>query len=288
MAIADGKQASSRSKRKDSPLADLNPTSKQQTLSQLFSSAEKQRSGNHLSESPSGGKRRRLSPIANDKTSELEHSLPTRPASIENMYSFNSAAAAVDPSTSPSSPRARRPSSNLRPNVFAPQNGTRKLLVKNLRTTTKTDPDRFCSKTNVELDEALTAIFAGQRPELSNEELYRGAENICKLGRAEGLAKNLSERCYTQVLEGIKKPLLAEADKSNVEVLRAVLSAWATWKKQTVWSSVPIWYLITDSLSAAAYSRYLLLSRPCLPHANITTCDLRLGNNLVQNAYLQR
>jgi len=150
------------------------------------------------------------------------------------MYSFTSTAPAIDLSNPPTTPRIRRPSSNTRPNVFAPQTGPKKLVVKNLRTVTKTDPDRFCEKTNEQLDEAITAIFAGGRPEFSNEELYRGAENICKLGRAESLATKVQERCSTQMSEQVRKPLLAQTGKNNVEVLKAVLSAWATWLKQMV------------------------------------------------------
>lgn len=235
MAVADGK-STSRTKRKESPLVDATPTSKQQTLSQLFSSVEKQRTldGKESSLSPSGGKRRRLSPRSHDRASQLQHSLPTRPASVENMYSFPSTAPAIDLSTSPTSTKVRRPSSNTRPNVFAPQIGAKKLVVKNLRTITKTDPDRFCTRTNVQLDEAITAIFAGDRPGFSNEELYRGAENICKLGKAESLATKLQERCNTHILEEVRQPLLAKAGQSNVEVLKVVLPAWTSWLKQMV------------------------------------------------------
>jgi len=155
------------------------------------------------------------------------------------MYSFPSTASVVDLAASPTSPRVRRPSSNTRPNIFAPQTGAKKLVVKNLRTITKTDPDRFCAKTLAQLDDAITSIFADQRPAFSNEELYRGAENICKLGRAESLARRLEERCITHIMESVRKPLLVKAGKANVEVLRAVLSAWTTWLRQMVLATVP-------------------------------------------------
>lgn len=157
-------------------------------------------------------------------------------ASTENMYNFSSTNGkpVIDLTKSPS-PRKRfvtGVSTKIDPG--SRPNGAKKLVVKNLRTTSRSDPNNYCNKTLVKLDDALTEIFQGQRLTLSNEELYKGCENVCKLGKAEDLAKKLSTRMRDHVAKDVWEILAKRSNEKNAEVLRLIISSWASWKKQLV------------------------------------------------------
>ncbi|KAJ8606581.1 hypothetical protein MRB53_040881 [Persea americana] len=114
------------------------------------------------------------------------------------------------------------------------ESGPRKLVVKNLRTRTSSDSEGYSRRSLADLDAALTAIFAKQTPALSNEELYRESENLCKLGKAQELAVKLFQRCEEHVNTSILQPLLGKVQGSDMEVLDSVLDAWSIWQKQSI------------------------------------------------------
>ncbi|KAB8360732.1 hypothetical protein FH972_024467 [Carpinus fangiana] len=163
---------------------------------------------------------------------------PSRPAAIDSMYNFStpgsSAANAIDLGASPTNGHRRRVSSVSRVEIPSGKTGAKKLVVKNFRTTPKSDPTQYCDLTIKQLDEALTAIFADRRPTLSNEELYRGCENVCKLGKPDQLAKKLLQRIKQHVSGDLKATPSAAAGGSNVQVLNAVITAWKKWRRQLI------------------------------------------------------
>lgn len=219
-------------KQDQEPVLDATPSGKQQfTISQLFGSSDHERRSKKEELSPSS-KRRKLIQEATTQTIAI---LGSKPASVDNMYSFASTGPTnVVDLTKPSNGKGRRISGGTRLDHFSSQAGPRKLVVKNLRTTTKTDPNQYCEQTIGGLESALTSIFKDERPALSNEELYRGAENLCKLGRALDLSKMLMERCKAHVSLNIASSLASVADGNNVPALKAVLAAWSKWMKQLV------------------------------------------------------
>ncbi|KAK3302428.1 Cullin family-domain-containing protein [Chaetomium strumarium] len=105
-------------------------------------------------------------------------------------------------------PQQQRPATVLQPHL-----GSRKLIVKNLRpfpttTTTTTAASASTSASSptasitayyqrvyTELDEALSAIFAGKTPAQPMERLYRGVEDIVRKGEAQELTERLRARC---------------------------------------------------------------------------------------------
>lgn len=239
----EARRASNQSKRKQPrPDADSTPPTKQQTLQQHFNSSQHKVSSAQsppIDLSPNS-KRRKL-----DITTPLSQgrSTPIVSTTIENMYNFGTTStngkSIVDLSNCASSPpsRPRRASNVLRMDSSSQQTaplGAKKLIVKNLRTTSSSDPSNYCTKTILQLDAALTAIFTGERPALSNEELYRGVENVCKLGKADELSRKLTQRCKEHVSVDLSKPLLARANNGCQDVLRAVTVAWTGWVKQLV------------------------------------------------------
>ena len=195
-------------------------------------------------------------PITPSKRSKRRHGCPARKGysrtngagiSSATMYSFPPAKSKPDHcptidltgSTPPSSPqngRMRNKSSgqNGRTTVtFNPHAGPKKLIVKNLRTAPRVDPEQYFERTWGQIDMSLTAVFLDRKPSYSLEELYRGAENVCRQGRAAELYRRTIERCRdhlaSRVREELKRRAIASAD---TELLKAFVDAWARWSKQ--------------------------------------------------------
>lgn len=129
---------------------------------------------------------------------------------------------------------------NVRQNSFSPHAGARKLVVKNLRTGPRVSQEPYFDKTWKQLDAALSAIFDGKKPEISLEELYKGAENICRQERAALLAKRVQDRCKDYVAGVLRDNLVARAGGgTNIDTLRAVIDAWSSWHSRLVRDRYP-------------------------------------------------
>ncbi|KAF2104039.1 cullin-4B [Rhizodiscina lignyota] len=169
--------------------------------------------------------------------------------SADKMYSFssrngvNGAKEVVDLTTSPRKPINGRP---LRPSVN-PGMGPKKLVVKNLRTTTRSDPTQYLNSTWEKLDTALTVIFnrsnASEPLKFSMEELYRGVENVCKQNNAEQLCMRLQEKCRSHMINGLKAPLLNKLDEKKVYLLKEVIATWKRWNEQFLTIRAIFFYL---------------------------------------------
>ena len=117
--------------------------------------------------------------------------------------------------------------------AFAPHQGPKKLVVKNLRTAPRVDPEQYFEKVWGQLDISLTAIFKNDKPPYSLEELYRGAENVCRQGKAAETYKRLRERCKTFMSQTMKEELKLKADgSSDTDTLKAFVEAWVKWSAQ--------------------------------------------------------
>ena len=164
--------------------------------------------------------------------------------STARMYSFapskSKANGVIDltRSSPPSSPQGRSQARVFHSPVrttFAPHQGPKKLVVKNLRSTPRVDPEQYFTRIWAQLDVSLTAIFKSDKPSFSLEELYKGAENVCKQGKAPELYKRLRQRCVSQMAENVKGDLGAKAmQSSDTEVLKAFVDAWSLWNQQLV------------------------------------------------------
>lgn len=124
---------------------------------------------------------------------------------------------------------------NVRQSNFSPHAGAKKLVVKNLRTGPRVNQEPYFDKIWAQLDAALSAIFEGRKPDTSLEELYKGAENICRQERAALLAKRVQERCKDYVAGALRDNLVTRAGGgTNVDTLRAVIDAWSAWHSRLV------------------------------------------------------
>lgn len=120
------------------------------------------------------------------------------------------------------------------PSNFQPHAGAKRLVIKNLRTTSTKSVDEYYDRTWSELDAALTSIFNKCPPSTPLEVLCRGVEATCRRGQAEKLFMHLKDRCKGY----LEKHLLPEVERqtgtSNVDALRAVQRFWVVWNEQSV------------------------------------------------------
>jgi len=152
-----------------------------------------------------------------------------------------------------------------RPSNFQPHTGAKRLVIKNLRTTSRKDIDEYYERTWADLDAALTSNFNREQPATPLEVLCRGVEAICRRGRAEQLATHVKERSKAYLEKQLRPMIEKEAGSSNVDTLRTVYKYWTIWNEQSV--SLCIRSLpgtITNPFSDN-YALHLLLPRSIIP-----------------------
>lgn len=118
---------------------------------------------------------------------------------------------------------------------FQPNTGAKKLMVKNLRTVSRTkDAEAYFTRTWDELDNALTSVFNGQTTDVALEILYRGVEYVCRRNKADELFTHFKSRCKTHLEKEMLPQLESEIGTSNVDALRTVHRFWTRWNEQSV------------------------------------------------------
>ena len=120
------------------------------------------------------------------------------------------------------------------PSNFQPHTGAKKLVIKNLRTTSRSDLKLFYDKTWRELDDALTAVFKRRDPAVPLEVLCRGVEATCRHGRARELFQHLKDRCKGFLEKELLPAVEREGTGTNVDSLKVVWKYWSIWNTQSV------------------------------------------------------
>ena len=111
----------------------------------------------------------------------------------------------------------------------------KRLIVKNLRKSPRSDPEVYFNHVWSQLDAALSAIIINEKLPYSNEELYRGAENLCRQGRAAPLFEKLCEKCRHGIWSQFEKQLVDQArNLDDIVCLRATIEAWDAWNVRLV------------------------------------------------------
>lgn len=206
-----------------------------QSIAELLSSQQ----STGKDSSPRSAKRKNRD---NKRTPESSPSPAPEGTGFSNMYHFESnrpkAKDVVDLTGSPPSgssrPRNTSFSAQPRAPAFNPHQGPRKLVVKNLRTTPRADPQQYFEKVWAQQDSALSASFQDDKVSYSLEELYKGAENVCRQGRAPEIYKRLKQKCKEHLEGPTTKSLkqTASSSESDVTVLEAFEKAWSKWQRQ--------------------------------------------------------
>lgn len=163
-------------------------------------------------------------------------STPPKPSALplDSMYSFPSRQThnnVIDLTNSPGSTPPRR----VPKQTFNSHLGAKKIVVKNLRATPKTDPKQYLEQQWEKLDKALGAIFGNaEKLPSSHEELYRGVQNVCNQGHAEILHTRLQAKATEYMMSEVKPLLEKSIGKPPVRTLEAVLDAWTQWQAEFV------------------------------------------------------
>jgi len=160
--------------------------------------------------------------------------------SVADMYSFTSARSTANgvvdlTGGTPSTESQKRKTVFAAPRTltFNPHQGPKKLVVKNLRTTPHIDPQQYLDKVWTQEESALEAIFHNDKEPYSLEELYKGAENVCRQGKAADLYKRLQQNCKEHLARTVRGDIRAKAaEVSDVEVLKTFVDAWSRWQRQ--------------------------------------------------------
>lgn len=199
-------------------------------------------------ENPQPGKVEGYANYAADKMATSAS--PPATSSYANMYTFASTKSAssnvVDLTGSQSSPESqKRKASFAGPRTpFNPHSGPKKLVVKNLRTVPRIDPQQYFEQIWAQEDQALDAVFANRKEPYSLEELYKGAEYVCRQGKAAELYARLSMKCEAHLTDTVRDGIRRDEGKSSdIEVLRTFVNAWATWQKQLLTIRQIFYYL---------------------------------------------
>ena len=155
----------------------------------------------------------------------------------QNMYTFKSnsidSIGSILPENTAGSP-LRKKNNVVRPTNFTPSTG-KKLVVKNLKKTSKSNPDHYYGQMLGQLHAALDTILNHETQTYSMEELYKGVESICRQRKAEPLFQELQGRCKKHISGTVKNELLRNlGTEQGTDVLQLVTNAWATWKAQLV------------------------------------------------------
>ncbi|KAI1085813.1 Cullin-domain-containing protein [Whalleya microplaca] len=162
--------------------------------------------------------------------------------------------------------------------AFQPHHGAKKLVIKNLRTTSRAeDLEKYYDNTRQELLEALQAIFDQKQPRHPLERLYRGVEDICRHGAARDLYNTLRKQCETYLNNGLHGSIIAEAGSSNIDMLRSTYKHWVIWNAQSttirsIFSYLDRSFLLTNKelqqindMAITLFRRMVFVSSQSLP-----------------------
>ena len=259
----------------------VNDQRAQQTISELFATSKHKYICQDADDSVEISPSKRLK-LGHPHSASKSTVPPPRPIGKEEMYSSfpstkarNSAVIEISDDDSPPKPSSvyTKPSGMVRPKNITPQAGLKKLVVKNLRKTSRANPDQYYDHVWGQLDTALSSIFTNEKVPYSMEELYRGVEVVCRQDRASLLYRKLCDKCK-HASACMVKPIIAIASEGNkdVDVLSIVVEAWSRWITQMVnYATLPSNHMLILLVYRAV--DILLLGSLIPPSFSIVTFD---------------
>jgi cullin-4 len=167
---------------------------------------------------------------------ESAHSYPYSPASKRVKTSDPAEKLRRSPGIGKTAEMISRPKTAdpSRPSHIMAHKGSRRLVIKNLKTTSEEDIDAYYESTWRDVDAALTSNFNREQPATPLEILCRGVEALCRRGRADQLSRHVRDCSKTYLEERLLPVIEIEVGPSNVDSLRAVHKFWMLWNEQSV------------------------------------------------------
>lgn len=138
-----------------------------------------------------------------------------------------------------------------RSTAFEPHRGAKKLIVKNLKTSSP-NVDKYYADTWAELDTSITLILNGERPTTPLEKMCRGVEMTCRKGMAKELFEHLKGACKAHMENVILPAIHANLGNGSADATRTVHIYWTIWHKRTV--SMPDDHAIIQKIDLVADS----------------------------------
>jgi hypothetical protein len=152
-----------------------------------------------------------------------------------------------------SAPTPVSPQTPLRPQ-------TRKITIKNLKSTPDSVPAAYFRQTTHKLEYAVKAILLEGNLADSLEELYRGVENLVRENKGGQLYQMLHTQCrdyvainITQIVEQEIAGSLCIGGDGGIRAVECIESAWGKWTSKLVCHHCP-------ALTVGNDKEYILLS----------------------------
>ena len=213
-------------------------TSSQKTISDLFSTT-KQAPSRTSEEYPPSPPNKRLKK-SHEKPATSDPS-PIKAIAADEMYNFTTSklrppppSEVVDLTTSPHASPPRKQANGMgRPFNLVSHTGPKKLVVKNLKSVPRSNPDDYANRVWEQLDVSLTALFEDSKLPYSLEELYKGVEFSCRQDRGPVIFTKMREKCTLGMTSLVQQTTLqSSACHSDIEVLRLTIHGWSRWNRQ--------------------------------------------------------
>ena len=276
----------------------------QKTISELFATSKQGVKSLEADSLPGASPSKRLK---HTHSAAETNSSPTTMQALgaKDMFNFSPASDVIDLTKSSRSSPVRNRVNSIRPTTIGPHTGPKKLHVKGLKNDPKVKPDEYYNTVWERLDASLSAIFTDGKLPYSNEELYRGVENVCRQGKAAALFQKLEHACHQNVLNNVREDLTRRSNSDNaVFVLESVVEAWSRWNKQletlrSIFFYLDRSYLLhsastpsIDEMGIRQFRTNIFMPEPFKSKILQGACDLvdadRNGNEAARNDRLYR
>jgi hypothetical protein len=137
---------------------------------------------------------------------------------------------------------------NSRSPIVSPQTPlrphTKKITIKNLKSTPDSVPAAYFQQTTQKLQRAVSTILVEGTLSDSLEELYRGVENLVRENKGPQLYEMLQESCRQFVSENMRRNVerriagsVGIGGDGGVRAVECIESAWGKWTSQLVVST---------------------------------------------------
>ena len=305
-----GSQAIEQRKRKPFDPTEAKPEPyPQKTISELFATSKQGVKALEADNLPGASPSKR--PKHNHSTAETgDTSTTMQTLGPNDRFNFSpskswQASQTIDLTKSPLSSPVRNGVNSIRPTTIGPHTGPKRLEVKGLRNGPKAKPDEYYNTVWERLEASLSAIFTDGKLSYSNEELYKGVENVCRQGKAADLYKKLEHKCHQNILNNVKEVLIQRSNNDDpIVVLQSVVQAWSGWNKQletlhSIFFYLDRSYLLhsaslpsIDEMGIRQFRTNVFMHEPLQSKTLQGVCDLvsadRSGNEIARNDCLYR